>query len=113
MTEPVAPPASGAVAARPLTNAERWRRAYKLLQTQIVFVLLVSLILIASLLSDVFLTADNLLNIIRAVSVLGIVALGQTVLLITANFDMSVSMVVPFAGLLAIGVQRAGGDLWL
>jgi ribose transport system permease protein len=113
MTEHVVPQASGAVASRRMTSAARWRRAYKLLQTQIVFILLIGLVLAASLLSNVFMTTDNLVNIVRAVSVLGIVALGQTVLLITGNFDMSVAMVVPFAGMLAIGVQRAGGDLWL
>jgi len=77
-----------------------------------VYVLLIALVLIASLLSDVFLTTNNLLNIVRAVSVLGIVAIGQTILLITANFDMSVSMVVPFAGMVAIGVQNIGGNLF-
>jgi ribose transport system permease protein len=112
MTEQAISQAAG-VAGRTRPAPTRLRRVYKLLQTQIVFILLVGLILVASLLSDVFLTTDNLLNIVRAVSVLGIVALGQTVLLITANFDMSVSMVVPFAGMLAIGVQRAGGNLWL
>lgn len=86
-------------------------RSARLVRDQTVFALLIVLILLASLLSPVFLTLDNMLNIMRAVSVLGIVALGQTVLLITANFDMSVSMVVPFAGMLAIGVQINGGGL--
>ncbi len=90
-----------------------WRELSQILQQQIVFILLIGLVIVASMLSDVFLTKDNLLNILQAISVLGIVALGQTVLLITGNFDMSVSMVVPFTGMLAIGVQRMGGGLEL
>jgi ribose/xylose/arabinose/galactoside ABC-type transport system permease subunit len=90
-----------------------WKELSQILQQQIVFILLFGLVIVASMLSDVFLTKDNLLNILQAISVLGIVALGQTVLLITGNFDMSVSMVVPFTGMLAIGVQRMGGSLEL
>ena len=53
-------------------------------------------------LSDVFLTPRNLLNILWAVSILGIVALGQTMLLITCNFDMSVASVVGLAGIITV-----------
>lgn len=113
MTNRMAQTASGAAVSerggRKLPPA--WARAALLMRDQTVFVLLIVLILLASQLSPVFLTVDNMLNILRAVSVLGIVALGQTVLLITANFDMSVSMVVPFSGMLAIGVQINGGGL--
>src|SRR5687768_15594544 len=77
-----------------------WWRVLGALRQQMVYVLLIVLVIAASLLSDVFLTPNNLVNIVRAVSVLGIVALGQTVLLIMAKFDMSVSMVVPFVGMI-------------
>ena len=58
--------------------------------------------------SDVFLTPRNLLNIMWAVSVLGIVALGQTVLLVTRNFDMSVASVIGLAGIVTVLAQLAG-----
>jgi len=79
---------------------------------QMALLLMIGLLGAGSLLSDVFLTPRNLLNILWAVSVLGIVAVGQTVLLVTGNFDMSVSMVVPFAGIVCVGLQIAGGGLW-
>ena len=60
------------------------------------------LVLAGGLLSDVFLTPRNLLNIMWAVSILGIVALGQTMLLITCNFDMSVAFVVGLAGIVTV-----------
>jgi ribose/xylose/arabinose/galactoside ABC-type transport system permease subunit len=79
---------------------------------QVALILLLVMILAGSMLSDVFLTPRNLLNIAWAVSVLGIIALGQTLLLITSNFDMSVAYVVGFAGILAVGAQILGLGLW-
>ena len=75
-------------------------------------ILLILLILVGGLTSEVFLTPDNLYNILWAVSVLGIVSLGQTLLLISCNFDMSVSMVVTLAGTVCVGLQIAGWGLW-
>jgi inositol transport system permease protein len=46
-----------------------------------------------------------------AVSVLGIVALGQTVLLVSRNFDMSVASVIGLAGIVAVLAQLAGFGL--
>ena len=74
-------------------------------------VLLVVLIIAGGLLSDVFLTPRNLLNIMWAVSILGIVALGQTTLLITCNFDMSVAFVIGLSGIVTVLAQIAGLDL--
>lgn len=72
--------------------------------------LLLLLLLVAggTWLSDVFLTPRNLLNILWAVSILGVVCLGQSVLLITGNFDMSVASVVGFAGIATVSAQIAG-----
>src|SRR5512135_1434107 len=67
---------------------------------QMALILLLVMVVAGSLLSDVFLTPRNLLNIAWTVSVLGIIALGQTILLLTGNFDMSVAYTVGFAGIL-------------
>jgi ribose/xylose/arabinose/galactoside ABC-type transport system permease subunit len=89
-----------------------WERVRGSAQDQVTLLLMILLIVVGSFLSPVFLTPRNLLNILWAVSVLGIVALGQTLLLITCNFDMSVSMSVPFVGIVAVGLQIAGWGLW-
>lgn len=89
-----------------------WERVRPFLQSQVALILVIVLLLVGSRLSPVFLTPRNLYNIVWAVSVLGIVSIGQTILLITANFDMSVSMVVPFAGIVTVGAQLAGLGLW-
>jgi ribose transport system permease protein len=74
----------------------------------IAFILLITIGLLASLLSDVFLTPQNLVNILSASAVIGIIALGQTMLIISANFDMSVASVLGFAGIVAVATQRLG-----
>jgi ribose/xylose/arabinose/galactoside ABC-type transport system permease subunit len=89
-----------------------WRSsALRTVRNNTAFVLLIALIIAGALLSDVFLTSRNLLNILFAVSVLGVVALGQTLLLITGNFDMSVSYVIGLSGIVTVLAQIAGFDL--
>ncbi len=74
----------------------------------IAFILLITIGLLASLFSDVFLTPQNLINILSAIAVIGIVSLGQTMLIISGNFDMSVASVLGFAGIVAVATQRFG-----
>jgi ribose transport system permease protein len=86
-----------------------WLRAVaRAARGNIAFILLITIGLLASLLSDVFLTPQNLVNILSAIAVIGIVALGQTMLIISGNFDMSVASVLGFAGIVAVATQRLG-----
>ncbi len=54
---------------------------------------------IASIFSDRFLTASNLLNILRQSTVLGLLAIGQTLVLLTGGMDMSTEMTARLVGL--------------
>ena len=100
-------------------KSDPWRRAHlctvepcsACCANQVAFLLMIMLIVAGLFLSPVFLTPRNLLNILWAVSVLGVVALGQTLLIITGNFDISVSTVVPFVGIVVFGLQNAGWGL--
>jgi ribose/xylose/arabinose/galactoside ABC-type transport system permease subunit len=84
-----------------------------LLKSQAALLMLIALILIGSLTSDVFLTPQNMLNILWSVSVLGILSIGQTLLLITGNFDMSVAYIIGLAGIVTVMSQIAGAGLFL
>ena len=64
-----------------------------------------------SVLSDRFLTASNLINVARQVSINAIVAAGMTVVIITGGIDLSVGSTIALAGCAALLVARAGGDL--
>ena len=87
-------------------------RVISIIRNQTALVLLFVLVIAGGLLSDVFLTPKNLLNILWAVSVLGIIALGQTMLLITCNFDMSVAYVVGLTGIITVTAQLWGFGLF-
>lgn len=78
--------------------ARLWRRVG-------VFAALILLVIAASLLSDRFLTLPNLLNILRQVAIVGILAIGMTFVILTKGIDLSVGSllgisVVLYAGLL-------------
>jgi ribose transport system permease protein len=97
--------------ARAWLDQESWgwlRGVARFARGNIAFLLLLTIGLLASLLSDVFLTPQNLVNILAAIAVIGIVAVGQTMLIISGNFDMSVAAVLGFAGIVAVATQRFG-----
>ncbi|WP_297987892.1 ABC transporter permease [Anoxybacillus sp.] len=56
--------------------------------------ILIGLIILMSILSPTFLTTGNLLNIVRQMSVVGIVAIGVTMVIITTGIDLSSGSVI-------------------
>lgn len=70
-----------------------------------VLVALVLLVIVSSFLNDRFLSVPNLMNVLRQVSIVGILAVGMTFVILTKGIDLSVGSilgvsVVLFAGLL-------------
>lgn len=72
--------------------------------TIIVYFVLVGLIIATSLLSDIFLTARNIQNLLRQVVSLGLVSVGQTFAILTAGIDLSIGSVVSMASCLTTGM---------
>lgn len=75
-------------------------------------VLILCLITIVfSILSPNFLTYSNIASILRQVSIIGIIAAGQTLVIITAGIDLSVGSIVALAGIVsamtALGTESA------
>lgn len=73
-----------------------------LLKYGIVYLLLL-LIVIASTVSKQFLTVQNGLNVLRQVSPVIILALGEGLVIITAGIDLSVGALVALSGMMAAG----------
>ena len=65
----------------------------------LLFLILISVFL--SLTTETFLTVQNILTILLQISVIGIVAVGQTMVMITAGIDLSVGSVVGLSGVVA------------
>src|ERR1700751_2716273 len=55
-----------------------------------------------------FLTPLNLFNVLRQVSIYGLLAVGMTFVILTAGIDLSIGSLVAFAGLVAAAVSKAG-----
>lgn len=62
--------------------------------------------IVASFLSDAFLTSRNQLNILRQVSINGVLALGMTFVIIAGGIDLSVGGVLALAGVTIARLQH-------
>ena len=58
-----------------------------------VFIGLVALFIIFSIASPVFFTIDNLMNVVRQVSILGSISIGMTMVLGSGEIDLSVGSI--------------------
>ena len=66
---------------------------------------LILLCILMALLSERFLTQNNILNILRQVSINGIIAVGMTFVILTAGIDLSVGSVMAYSGTLMAGAM--------
>ena len=55
-----------------------------------------------------FLSSVNLLNVMRQVSIVGLLAIGMTFVILTAGIDLSVGSLLAFAGLVAAAIAKGG-----
>lgn len=90
-----------------------WKPAAQKLFSSSIAPIAVALIIVSvilSLMTDNFLTASNLTNIVTQSSVVGIAAIGATLVIITSGIDLSVGSNIALSGLVgAIVGQAAGG----
>ena len=75
-----------------------------------VLIALVLIIVISSILEPSFLTANNVLNMLRQASVIGIVSLGVTYVMMTGGMDLSVGAIVSFCSVVAITIMNRFGQ---
>lgn len=90
-----------------LKNAVAGDRPYML------YLVFAALIVVFSLTSDVFFTAENFENIGRQTALVSIIAVGMTLVIITAEIDLSVGSVVALAGMLAALAMQDISNNWL
>ncbi|HEX9940100.1 MAG TPA: ABC transporter permease [Longimicrobium sp.] len=104
--EPHAPGAGSGVPARPVPALRA--RAASLLQRQGAVVALIAVCLFGFIRYEAFLTPENLLNVLRQNSMLGMVALGMTMVILTGGIDLSVGSVLAMAGIVAASLSPQG-----
>src|SRR5688572_16429510 len=95
---------------RPMSASRAGRPQYAVLHTELSGSLLIitALIILAAFLSDSFFTQPNLLNVLRQISVTGIIAVGMTFVIITAGIDLSVGSIVGLVTVVAAATQTLG-----
>jgi ribose transport system permease protein len=78
-----------------------------------VFIGLVVLFLVFSLSSPAFFTLDNLLNVLRQISILGILSVGMTMVIVSGEFDLSVGATYGMSAMVAGMLMTHGFPIWI
>lgn len=84
------------------------KKAKNMLLSNGILIAIILLIIITGLIEPNFFTWDNMLNILRQVSVNGIVACGMTVCIMSSCYDLSVGSIVSMTGVFTILGINAG-----
>ncbi|HZP20355.1 MAG TPA: ABC transporter permease [Bauldia sp.] len=71
-------------------------------------IFLVVLMAVFAVLEPRFLSSINLFNVLRQVSIYGLLAVGMTFVILTAGIDLSIGSLLAFAGLVAAAVSKGG-----
>ena len=74
---------------------------------------LIVIFVFLSFYSPFFLSTSNLLNILKGVVVIGIASAGETVVIISGGFDLSVGSTAAAAGMLAAYMLEIGAGIWI
>ena len=75
----------------------------------LILVLLLSVVIL-SFISDAFLTVNNLMNVLRQVSINGILAVGMTLVILTAGIDLSIGSLMAVSAVIAASIVAGNPD---
>lgn len=80
----------------------------KLFEKYAIYFVLLFLVIFFSFTSNVFLTPTNIINVLRQVSVVGILAVGMTFVILTGGIDLSIGGVVACTGVITAQLMLNG-----
>lgn len=83
----------------------RWRRYVPMVMDHLIWLILVGVFLFFVVGSNKFLTPINIVNILSAAAVLGVMVVGQAFVLITGNFDLSQESTLGLAALVGLWIM--------
>ncbi len=85
-----------------------------IVREHLVYVFLAAVLILAAIVSPVFFQTKNLFNILRQASALGILAVGQTMVVVSGGIDLSVAAVMQLAGVSVAEITK-GSDarVWI
>jgi ribose/xylose/arabinose/galactoside ABC-type transport system permease subunit len=97
---------SDAAAGKTVEARSRWAEVIPLLSRHAPAVCLVLLMVVFAILEPSFLSPLNLFNVMRQISIEGLIAIGMTFVILTAGIDLSVGSLVAVAGLVAAMIAK-------
>ena len=71
---------------------------------------LIILVIVFGVQQPRFLTSLNLFNVMRQISITGLISIGMTFVILTSGIDLSVGSIVALAGLIAAAVAKGGTE---
>jgi len=78
-----------------------WQKVFGRYGIYIAFILVCVII---SIIKPVFLSVNNIINVLRQASLIGITAIGVTFVILAADIDLSIGAVAALSGVLAVGL---------
>jgi ribose transport system permease protein len=111
MTENALPNPAGASPAE--TDAGRGLSLLQRVAPVAIWVVLLALTVVSSLISPVFLTTRNISTLLKQAASLGIVSVGQTLVILTGGIDLSVASVMALMSVLAASLMTGHTSLFV
>ena len=78
-----------------------------------VFLALVALVVVMRFLTPYFWKPDNIFNVLRGMSTIGIIAIGQTMIIVTGGIDLSVGSVLAASAMMTARLMYTGVSPWI
>jgi len=98
---------------RDFYRSERFFQIANVLRSHILLLIFAILIILFSMLSEHFSSTNNLLLLLMRTAPLGIVVVGQTIVIITGGIDLSVGSVAGFTSIVAAKLMLEDGNIRL
>ncbi|MCD6103749.1 MAG: ribose ABC transporter permease [Thermotogaceae bacterium] len=86
-------------------NKGQKSRIYMILGKNKILLAFLALVVVISFLTPNFLSWQNIINVIRQSSIVGIIAIGSTFVIIGGGFDISVGSLMALSAAMAVGLQ--------
>nr|WP_078408920.1 ABC transporter permease [Priestia abyssalis] len=95
-------------------NKNVWKeKGSQILNKYGILFILIAMVVVMSFLSPAFLNANNLLNVVRQISFIGIVAMGVTMIIITTGIDLSSGSVIALVSVVVASYAHPGDSLFV
>ncbi|HHV10935.1 MAG TPA: ABC transporter permease [Clostridiales bacterium] len=79
----------------------------------IMYIVLVFMVITLTVANDKFLTLNNVMTILKQISIQSIVAIGMTMIIISGNIDLSVGSIVAFCSVIGAMLMASGVPVWI